>query len=82
MLRTQIQLTKEQVGRLRQIASREKTSVAEIIRRAVDRLTGKQPHPSDDEVRRRAIAASGRFSSGQHDISRDHDRHLADIFGS
>lgn len=40
------------------------------------------PHPADltdmAELRRRAIAAAGRFESGLPDLSVDHDRYLAE----
>jgi hypothetical protein len=33
-----------------------------------------------EERRKRALDVVGRFSSGKHDISREHDKYLAEAF--
>ena len=80
MIRTQIQLSEEQAKAIRRIAAARRISAAELIRRAVDDWIrgGKMPDP--DERRRRAIAATGRFRSGQRDVARHHDRYLARVY--
>jgi hypothetical protein len=81
MVRTQIQLSHEQLDSLRRRASRENVSVAELVRRAIDSFTLSEA-PGDRELRERAIRAAGRFASGVHDTSRRHDDALADAIDS
>jgi hypothetical protein len=78
MERTQISLTAEQATRLRGLARRRRTSMAALIRDAVDRSY--PPATGTDEAWERALAAVGRVSSGRSDISVEHDRELADAF--
>jgi hypothetical protein len=78
MLRTQIQLTEEQARALKEMAGREGVSMAELIRRAVDRVI----EESDDrERRRRALALLGKYRSGDSDVAANHDRYLDEIYG-
>jgi hypothetical protein len=81
MIRTQISLTNEQAERLRRLARRRRTSMAALIREAVDAV-----HPADDtdslEARwERALAAMGGFHSGLPDLARNHDKYLAEAWG-
>ena len=78
MVRTQIQLTEEQVKALRKIAITSHLSVAELIRRAVDRMIKKSDTVDPGERLKRALEVVGKFSSGKRDISRKHDAYLAD----
>lgn len=79
MERTQISLTAEQATRLRSLARRQRTSMAALIRDAVDRA---YPVPSGpDAAWDKALAAVGRVSSGRSDISVEHDRELAEAVG-
>jgi hypothetical protein len=82
MQRTQVQLTAEQIEALRTLASRDNVSVSEVIRRAVDRLVQAGPVPSVPELRRRAMEASGRFSSGSTDVAGRHDDYLEEAIRS
>ena len=79
MIRTQIQLSEAQARRLKALAAERGVSVAELIRQGVDTLI---PAGAVDgeERRQRAMAAAGRFHSGQHDVSVQHDRHLAEVW--
>jgi len=77
MVRTQIQLTEEQVKALRKIAITSHLSVAECIRRAVDRMIKSSDTVDPDERLKRALEVVGKFSSGKRDISRKHDKYLA-----
>lgn len=77
MVRTQIQLTEEQARALHEKASREATSVAKLIRDAVDASLVAERVAGD---RRRALEVVGRFRSGATDVSTEHDRYLAEDF--
>ena len=78
MVRTQIQLTEEQVGRLKSLSADRGISISELIRQAVDRLLSTGETPSGR--RERAISSIGGFRSGFRDISEKHDEHLADAY--
>ena len=78
--RTQISLTEEQSRRLRGLARRKHTSMAALIRDAVDRAY--PPPGRADERWVRALAAVGGFRSGSSDISVEHDRELGEAFRS
>jgi hypothetical protein len=81
MIRTQIQLTEEQSQALREMAAREKVSMAELIRRAVNSLLETSVMIPSEERRRRALAIVGQFHSGKTDISERHDEYLAEAYG-
>ncbi len=81
MVRTQIQLTEEQVKALKKIALSRHLSIAEIIRQAVDTVIRTNTIVDVEERRKRAIDIVGRFSSGKRDISRKHDTYLVEAFG-
>lgn len=76
MVRTQIQLTKEQIKALKKIALSRHLSIAGIIRQAVDTVIRTNAMVDIEERRKRAIDVVGRFSSGKRDISRKHDTYL------
>jgi len=80
MVRTQIQLDEEQHRRLKAMAVSEGMSVAALIRRGVDVLLATAATRTDDEVRRCALAASGRFRSGVGDLSTHHNRYLEEAY--
>lgn len=80
MIRTQIQLTKEQADRLKKVAAKRHLSVAKLIRQAVDALIRSNAAIEDEERRRRAIAAAGRFRSGVSDLSTAHDKYLSEAY--
>ncbi|OFW06902.1 MAG: hypothetical protein A3H96_14695 [Acidobacteria bacterium RIFCSPLOWO2_02_FULL_67_36] len=81
MVRTQIQLTEQQARRLRAEAHERRVSLAEIIRRYVEKGL------SDDTPVRaalydRAARVVGRFRDrrGSRDVSTRHDRYLDEAF--
>jgi hypothetical protein len=80
MIRTQIQLTEAQAKAVKKAAMEEGTSVAEVIRRAVERMAGERPKMSPQERARRAIEIAGKFRSGKKDVSRKHDKYLAEAY--
>jgi Ribbon-helix-helix protein, copG family len=75
MIRTQISLTPDQMRRLRAEARRRRTSIAGVIRDAVDIIV-----PEDDweERKRRALAAIGTGNSGLTDVAENHDEYVAE----
>jgi hypothetical protein len=77
VIRTQISLTAEQMARLRRAAEKRHTSIAAIIRDAVDREV-----PDDDAGlvarQRRAFATAGAFASGHRDTAEKHDEALVE----
>jgi Ribbon-helix-helix domain len=81
MQRTQIQLTEEQSQALKTLAAERRISVAELIRQAAEDLLRQSSTLSRAEMKRRALAAAGRFRSGEKDLSTRHDDHLAEIYG-
>ena len=82
MVRTQIQLTEEQARRVRRIAQQEGVSMAEVIRRCVDRGL-EESRPSRAELWEKVLAVAGRFedSTGAEDVSERHDDYLNGIYG-
>jgi hypothetical protein len=82
MVRTQIQLSEEQFAALKRLAHSRGCSLAQVIREAVDLVVRQGSEASPRELRARAAAVSGRFRSGPKDLSRAHDRYLAEDFGS
>lgn len=81
MVRTQIQLTEDQARRLKTQAATQHISVAELVRRAVDKSLTEQQAPDPVELRRRALAASGCGHSGLGDVSERHDDYLVEAYG-
>jgi hypothetical protein len=80
VIRTQIQLTEEQARALKILAATRRSSVAELVRQSVDSLIQSSGGIDMAAKRRRAIAAAGRFRSGQPDILTEHDRYLTEDY--
>lgn len=83
MIRTQIQLTEQQVRRLKDRAHSEGVSMAEVIRRCVDR-TLEQEQVSRNELYRRAATLIGAFHDCESatDVSVNHDKYLDEAYRS
>lgn len=81
MVRTQIQLADEQVAVLKRLAVKKNESVAELIRQGVEILLHSISNTSFEERRERAVAVAGRFHSNRKDLSAQHDRYLAEVYG-
>ncbi len=81
MVRTQIQLTERQARRLRAQARERGVSLAEIIRRCVEKGLAEEA-PSRAVLYDRAARVIGRFPDrrGAPDISSKHDRYLCEAF--
>jgi len=80
MVRTQIQLTEEQSRALKSLSTRRGVPVAELIRQSVDSFIRSSAGLDEQERRRRAKAAAGKFHSGQADIAVHHDRYLTEAY--
>jgi Arc/MetJ-type ribon-helix-helix transcriptional regulator len=78
MVRTQIQLTKAQVAAIKRLSEQRSVSMSETVRQAIEQLTGQSPDSSRQDRRERALAAVGRFKSGDADLSAHHDKYCAD----
>ena len=79
MERKQIQFTRQQLAALRREARRRRTSESAVVREAVDAWLRGSGEGLHRERFARALAVVGKFRSGKHDISREHDREFADI---
>jgi predicted DNA-binding protein len=80
MVRTQVQLSDEQLQVLRKLSASTGRSIAGLIRDSVDHYVNSQKGVSRQHQIERALRAAGRFSSGSADGSAQHDRHLAEAF--
>jgi len=82
LIRTQVQLTKEQMKTLRRLANEQNVSVSTLIRQGVDILLQNPRIISVAEQRQRAIEAAGRFRSqdGDINVSAEHDRYLDEAY--
>jgi hypothetical protein len=82
MVRTQIQLTEEQVKVLKQLATSRHVSIAELIRRAVDTMINTSTTVDAEEREKRAQDIIRKFSSGKWDVSRKHDSYFVESLDS
>jgi hypothetical protein len=81
MVRTQIQLTEQQARRLRAQARERRISLAEMIRRYVEKGLAEEA-PDRAALYDRAAGVVGRFRDrrGARDVSRTHDRYLDEAY--
>ncbi len=75
MIRTQISLREEQMRALKAEARQRRSSIAEVIRAAVDRELGASQRRVKLE---RALEVIGGYRSGRHDVGLNHDQYLFD----
>lgn len=80
MVRTQIQMTDEQVKDLKRMAKKQGISFAEIMRRSADRTRREGYAPSREELWERFKGAIGCGDSGLHDVAARHDDYLAEAY--
>lgn len=81
MVRTQIQLTEQQARRLRTQAREQGLSLAEVIRRYVEKGLS-EAAPDRTALYDRAARVVGRFRDRRNagDVSNQHDRYLDEAF--
>ncbi|MBK8989895.1 MAG: ribbon-helix-helix protein, CopG family [Chloroflexi bacterium] len=82
MMRTQIQLTKNQARTLKRLAQQKQMSVSAIIRQSVDLYIAMERERPLDEQYTRALAVAGKYRSGDADLGRNHDDYLADAYAT
>ena len=80
MVRTQIQLTREQFESVKRMAASRNISSAEVIRQAIEALVKSRSVLDEGQKRSRALKAAGAFRSGTHDVSKNHDAYLAETY--
>jgi hypothetical protein len=80
VIRTQVQLTEDQMKALRQVSSATGQSIADLVRQGVDRLLAAQSGVSREERIQRAMRVAGKFKSGSPDVSSQHDRYLTEAY--
>ncbi len=80
MVRTQIQLTEEQAKKIKKIAASRGTSMAEVIREAVEGAIQSDVGTAAEERRKRALEVVGKFRSGKKDVSKRHDAYLTEAW--
>ncbi|MCU0580205.1 MAG: ribbon-helix-helix domain-containing protein, partial [Desulfobacterota bacterium] len=69
MIRTQIQLTKDQARAVKKMSADRGVSMAEFIRQAVEGLIKSSPDPDRQEKIKRARKIVGQYKSGKGDVS-------------
>jgi hypothetical protein len=81
MIRTQIQLTDSQARKVRRAARARGISVAEMIRRLIDRgIEAESPDPATRYARAARWVGAFRDHAGAGDVSAEHDRYLDQTF--
>ncbi len=77
MIRTQVQIEDQQAEWLKAAAKERGVSVSRLIRDSINfyRVSGER-----NSLKKRALAAVGRFASGYPDISERHDDYLTDAY--
>ena len=80
MIRTQVQLTQEQVQGLRRLAEQKKKSLADLVRQSVELYLTHEAETGKALRVQRALAISGKFASKATDVSTNHDKYLADAY--
>ncbi len=78
--RTQISLEPAQAARLRRLARERGTSMAALIRDAVDRSFPADADDSIDARWDRALAGLGGFHGGGSNVGEEHDRYLEEAY--
>ncbi len=92
MIRTMVQLTEEQMMALKALAKARKTSVAKLVRESVAQYVVAAPkETSMEEKRKRALKfieyiennpEKFRDIEGKTDVAINHDKYLAEIYGT
>lgn len=81
MVRTQVQLSEDDLAELRRLAAEEGVSVSALVRRGVRQILDGKRRPSRDELWARARAVAGKYRSGKTDVAQRHDDYLTEAYG-
>lgn len=81
MVRTQVQLSEDDLAELRRLAAEEGVSVSALVRRGVKQVLEAKKKPSREELWARAREVAGKYNSGLPDIGQRHDDYLAEAYG-
>ena len=73
MARTPVQLTQQQLLRLRLLAAERGLSISVLVSDGVDIILTRKEQGAHTGSAQRAISAAGRFHSGRSDVARHHD---------
>jgi hypothetical protein len=74
----QIQVTEQQAAELRRRARTQGTSLAAIVRKAIDHEL--MTRSTNQDAWERALSAVGSAHGGGGNVGRDHDAYLADAY--
>jgi hypothetical protein len=81
MVRTQIQLTEQQVRELKSMAAEWGVSMAELIRKSVDLYIQTAAKPTHQEMVQKLKEAAGKYTTDISDLAENHDDYLDEIYG-
>ncbi len=81
MVKTQVQLTKEQYTVLKELSKKNRESIATLIRKAVDQFLLNR-RPDRAYLYRQALSVVGKYEAGTGDISQKRDRYLEEAYRS
>ena len=81
MVRTQVQLSEDDLAELRRLAAEEGVSVSALVRRGVKQVLESRKKPSREELWARAMSVVGKYRSGKTDVAQRHDDYLAEAYG-
>jgi len=76
MIGTQVRLSEQQRQALNTMPVQRKTSVAALMRQAVDLLLRSAGDADHEEQQRRALAVAGQTRSDVSDLALEHDHYL------
>ena len=79
MVRTQVQLTREQAQGLKRLAETQGVSMAEIIRGCVEERLRQPEGLTQEEIKQRLMAIAGGFH-GPSDLAERHDDYAAEAY--
>ena len=76
MVRTQIELTEEQMSALKKLAKKRQISLSNLVQEGINKVLRPEVNRSNAEMKQRALDVAGRFRSGLGDLSKRHDEYL------
>jgi hypothetical protein len=79
MIRFQVQLTDRQAASIKEIAYERGTSVAAVVRDAVDRLI--EEPASREAIWEVALSVVGKYRGDGENVAVEHDRYLEESYG-